>query len=1029
MCKLKMVDALSSTILGRPINMTVAEALKRIVPVVLVMGVLGARALAQCPSGSEEFMVGAVGTVVPIGPTSPCNDPGTLPSVWSFWSNPNVYEAVLPNGKSVLRWSAQANRPVSGSCPGETGIDRWFSATYDPATSTWTPPSASACADLQGSYDRLPYSPTNHGPLGDSDVIRVGGKYYMAFNGGNADFIVGQVYWATSATGLPGSWNIYNASGSQPWIPLIRDRYHDGRDGIPEPPGPSNWRYPGGFTETYLAYDPTASASAPMGYFYLYLGHYGLRQESDTNGSPLDAGLAEIDSWAVRIPYDPSNTYGLSSQKEIWYLGNWTEFDSGQLVWLFDLEDHPEGNPIPGEPIVELWQGQNGTHSFFPGGGGALRQDPVTGQWLHLYWFTEPSDAYKSQRATSLAANYWTQPVSVCRETLETLIPNPPPHPNMYEPGLHHGIQGNRTGWWIFSPVNYLRCAAVYIGAGIVPAELCTTALPTISAVSPTSGTNGYALTITGTGLDCASSVKFGGVEAATIQSRAAGLLNVTAPNHSPGPVDVVVTTPSGSATKVNGFTYLPVVTIAATDSSAAESPLNTGQFTLTRTGATTSALTVTVTIGGAAPTATNGTDYTSISTSQTIAAGQASKVITVTPINDTVVESVENVTLTVASGAGYAVGSPSSATVTISSEDVGTMVSIAATDATAAESPLNTGQFTLTRTGSTAASLAVTVTVGGAAPTAANGTDYTLISTSQTIAAGQASKIITVSPVNDTAVEPLENVSLTVVAGAGYTVGAPASATVTIASEDFTPCVPSATTLCLVGGRFQATLTATTTGGVAKTGKAITYSASDKAGWFWLFSAQLPEEGVKILDNGLGGYSVTYGASTDSSTVLSVTDLSVPGASPVTFSKPLSTYCGGSVAQAFSFELPSEVEGPEAIPSVAAAFTCTPNATTACLLGNRFQVRVKVSGVAKTTTSVTSQSASFRLATAIEPDVWVNLFDGTTLNGKYWVYFGSLTNQAYTVEVTDSTTSIVKTYTRNSGTEAWCGGGDNLAF
>jgi len=848
----------------------------------------------------------------------------------------------------------------------------------------------------------------------------------MAFNGGNADFIVGQVYWATSTTGMPGSWNIYNSTGGQAWSPLIRDRYHDGRDGIPEPIDVSQWRIPGGFTETNLAYDPTVSASAPFGYFYLYLGHYGLRQETDLNGPPLDAGLAEIDSWAVRIPYDPASVYGLSSQKEIWFQGNWTEFDSGQLVWNFDLQ----GNPIPGEPVVSLWQGQNGANGFFAGGGGALRQDPVTGQWLHVYWFTVPTDAYRSQRASSLAANYWTQSVSVCRETLEDLIPaGTSPAPDMYEPGLYHGIQGNRTGWWIFSPVNYLGCASPYIGAGIVPAELCATATPTISVVSPSSGTNGATLTITGSGLDCVSSVKFGGVEAATIQSRASGLLNVTAPNHSAGPVDVVVTTPSGSATKVSGFTYLPVVTIAATDASAAESPLNNGQFTLTRTGATTSALTVTVTIGGAAPSATNGSDYTSISTSQTIAAGQLSKVIAVTPINDTAVEPVENVTLTVAPGAAYVVGSPSSATVTISSEDVGTVVTIAATDATAAESPLNTGQFTLTRTGSTAASLPVTVTIGGAAPMATSGTDYTSISTSQTIAAGQATKVITVTPINDSAVEPLENVMLTVAAGAGYTVGAPASAALTISSEDFTPCVPSTTTLCLVGGRFQATLTATTTGGVAKTGKAITYSASDKAGWFWLFSSQLPEEGVKILANGLGGYSVTYGASTDSSTVLSVTDLSLAGAPPVTFSKPLSTYCGGSVAQAFSLELPSEVEGPEAIPSVVAAFTCAPDATTACLLGNRFQVRIKVGGVAKAATSVTSQSASFRLGTAIEPDVWVNIFDGTTLNGKYWVYFGSLINQAYTVEVTDSTTSIVKTYSRNAGTDVWCGGGDNLAF
>ncbi|MDQ1346872.1 MAG: hypothetical protein QG573_241, partial [Acidobacteriota bacterium] len=220
-------------------------------------------ATTQCQPG-QLLKTGAVGTVVAVGPTGDCTDPlNPLPSVWSFWSNPNVFV----NGNGVLTWSAQANRPVSASCSTEVGIDRWFSATYNPGTNAWTPPAASACADLQGAYSRAPYSPTNPGPLGDSDVVKVGSKYYMAFNGGNADFIVGQVYWATSNTGLPGSWNIYNSTGSQPWIPLIRDRYHDGRDGIPEPIGSFPWRIPGGFTETHLAYDPTPTAAAPSGYF------------------------------------------------------------------------------------------------------------------------------------------------------------------------------------------------------------------------------------------------------------------------------------------------------------------------------------------------------------------------------------------------------------------------------------------------------------------------------------------------------------------------------------------------------------------------------------------------------------------------------------------------------------------------------------------------------------------------------------------------------------------------------------------
>ena len=53
------------------------------------------------------------------------------------------------------------------------------------------------------------------------------------------------------------------------------------------------------------------------------------------------------------------------------------------------------------------------------------------------------------------------------------------------------------------------------------------------------------------------------------------------------------------------------------------------------------------------------------------IPAGSASALITVTPVNDTSVESNETVVVTLSANAAYTVGSPSSATVTITSDDV----------------------------------------------------------------------------------------------------------------------------------------------------------------------------------------------------------------------------------------------------------------------------------------------------------------------------------------------------------------------
>jgi len=104
-----------------------------------------------------------------------------------------------------------------------------------------------------------------------------------------------------------------------------------------------------------------------------------------------------------------------------------------------------------------------------------------------------------------------------------------------------------------------------------------------------------------------------------------------------------------------------------------------------------------------------------------TIASGSASAFITVTPVNDTAVESDETVIVTLSSNAVYTIGSPNSATVTITSDDVSSLptVTITTNDATATEAGPTTGQFTVTRTGVTTSALTVNFTVSGTATSA----------------------------------------------------------------------------------------------------------------------------------------------------------------------------------------------------------------------------------------------------------------------------------------------------------------------
>src|SRR6185295_9852902 len=80
----------------------------------------------------------------------------------------------------------------------------------------------------------------------------------------------------------------------------------------------------------------------------------------------------------------------------------------------------------------------------------------------------------------------------------------------------------------------------------------------------------------------------------------------------------------------------LPVITLTTADAEASETSPNGGSFTLTRTGSTASALTVTLSRSG---TAADGADYTSIATSQTFAVGQSSLNLAVSPVDDTAIE------------------------------------------------------------------------------------------------------------------------------------------------------------------------------------------------------------------------------------------------------------------------------------------------------------------------------------------------------------------------------------------------------
>ncbi|WP_442510845.1 Ig-like domain-containing protein [Novipirellula sp. SH528] len=113
--------------------------------------------------------------------------------------------------------------------------------------------------------------------------------------------------------------------------------------------------------------------------------------------------------------------------------------------------------------------------------------------------------------------------------------------------------------------------------------------------------------------------------------------------------------------------TVLPRISVAASDATASE-PAGNGEFTFTRTGDVSEALTVHFTVSG---TADPGDDYTSIGSSIVIPSGAMTVSLPVIVLDDDEIENVENVTVALVTDASYDFGSDVTASVSITSDEV----------------------------------------------------------------------------------------------------------------------------------------------------------------------------------------------------------------------------------------------------------------------------------------------------------------------------------------------------------------------
>jgi Trypsin-like peptidase domain len=101
---------------------------------------------------------------------------------------------------------------------------------------------------------------------------------------------------------------------------------------------------------------------------------------------------------------------------------------------------------------------------------------------------------------------------------------------------------------------------------------------------------------------------------------------------------------------------------------------------------------------------------------------------------------------------------------------------------------------------------------------------------------------------------------------------------------------------------------------------------------------------------------------------------------------------------------------------------TCTPNAATLCLNNGRFKVAIawnvasQGTGGSGTAVPLSGDTGYFWFFSNGNVELVVKALDGRAVNGYFWIFYGALSDVAYTITVTDTTTGAVKTYSNPQG-------------
>jgi hypothetical protein len=259
--------------------------------------------------------------------------------------------------------------------------------------------------------------------------------------------------------------------------------------------------------------------------------------------------------------------------------------------------------------------------------------------------------------------------------------------------------------------------------------------------------------------------------------------------------------------------------------------------------------------------------------------------------------------------------------------------------------------------------------------------------------------------------------------------------------------CDGDARRLCLGGGRFVAEVAWTDFQGGRGHGTAV--RRDDGWGYFWFFDPGNVELSVKLLDGRAvnGHFWVFYGALSNVDYTLTITDTETGAAR--SYRNPAGRFAstgdtsaftdagagaatGARAASTLGGQPASAAAAPSVAPPPPLAGACRPAPGRLCLEGGRFAADIRWQDPTGNqgwggADSLTSDTGTFWFFTPDNPEVFVKLLDARAVNGRFWVFYGSLTNVAFTLTVTDTQTGEQAVYRNPQGQLA--SAGDTEAF